>query len=274
MGVSTRQTSAWIAVSGLQDVADARAEALSSLALLGGESFDDLDRFAAKRTAETQYSVAGQALEKRWIQRSRLRFRPHCVASDLADTALHGAALRAHWHVPFIRTCRRHHIPILELDKVCHVRGPHDCTGRLGELGIRPDKLLQKESNRVPSTLEVYLTNRVIGSDYTPWLDILPFNAVAKASEALGLMLALGDEKQVGALSPGERIQAGAAGFEIVRADEQSIRSCLAELHRKGGSPTWFQRRFYGYFFLWLEASDSSLYAPIKKIMREHTRAT
>lgn len=254
----------------LQDVADGRAEALSSLALLGGESCEDLGRFAVKRIGETQYSVAGQALEKRWIQRSRLRFCPHCVAADLADKALHGVALRAQWHVPFVRTCHHHHVPILELDKICHVRGPHDFTGRLVDLGVRPDKLLRKESDRLPSPLELYLMDRITGSDYEPWLDSLPFNAVAMASEALGLMLAFGDEKQIGALSPGERIQAGAAGFEVVRAGEQSVRDCLAGLHRKGGSPTWFQRRFYGYFFLWLEASHSSLYAPIKKIMRDH----
>ena len=258
----------------LQDVADGRENALSSLAQLGGVDLNALSCFAVERIGETQYAVAGQELEKRWIQRSRLRFCPYCVADDLSDQTRQGAALQAYWHVPFIRTCCRHQIPIMEIAEICHTRGTHDFSGRLRDLEFSQDWFSKERTQRSPTKLECYLTKRIEGVPQNPWLDKLPFNAVAMASEALGLMLAFGPDKQIGGLSPSERCKAGEAGFEVVSNGEAAIRACLNDLHVQGGGPTWFQRRFYGYFFLWLEASKSKLYQPIKEIMREHIIAT
>lgn len=162
----------------------------------------------------------------------------------------------------------------MEIAEVSHTRGSHDFSGRLRDLEFSQDWFSKKQNQRSPTKLERYLTKLIEGVPQEPWLDELPFNAVAKASEALGLMLAFGPDKQIGGLSPGQRCKAGEAGFEVVSNGEASIRSCLKDLHVRGGGPTWFQRPFYGYFFLWLETSRSKLYQPIKEIMREHIIAT
>lgn len=258
----------------LQDVADGEPSALKLIGATGGLDFSDLQRFAVERTDAGQYLVAGQLLEKRWIQRAKLRFCPTCVSDDLQESGHHGAALKAYWHVPFIRTCHAHSMPLFEIDAISHARGPHDFSGRLRDLQLTPTTLRKYVSYRAVSPLEQYLVRRIDGKRQNRWLDRIPFNAVAMTSEALGIVLEFGNTRNVRSLSETERLLAGTLGYSVLSQGRFATQRALRDLNKRAGSPVWFQRRSYGYLFNWLEQSKAEQYEPIRKLMRDHIVST
>lgn len=253
-----------------QDVADGRRDALNTLARLCGETSKALEQFAVKRLGESQYSVAGQLLEKRWIKRGRLRYCPECVRGDLMHAERFGASQRAYWHVPFIRTCHKHGCSLLETTKICHSRGPHDFPGRLRDLGINIDTALSKSSKCEVSRTEAYLINRMDGIRQNEWLDTLSFNAVAMTSETLGFLLEYGARQQVSGLGTIERRLMADIGFDCLSNGRDSVLKALADFKGQSRATGFYGRTTYGYFYNWLEQSHSDLYEPIREIMREH----
>jgi|GEM_PF-2248502 len=253
-----------------QDVADGRSDALDHLARLSGQGIKRLEQHAVKRVGKSQYAVAGQLLEKRWIKRGRLRYCPECVRDDLIHSERLGASQRAYWHVPFIRTCHKHKCRLSEATEICHSRGPHDFSGRLRDLGITKETIITNAPSCEVSRTENYLINRMDGKRQNAWLDSLNFNAVAMTSETLGFLLEYGARQQVSGLGTIEKRRIADIGFDCLSNGRDAVLEALAKFISHSSRTGFYGRTTYGYFYNWLEQSHSDFYEPIREIMREH----
>ncbi|WP_441255779.1 TniQ family protein [Tardiphaga sp. 285_C5_N1_2] len=224
-----------------QSIVDGCSREIRKLCELGGTTFHDLMKNTVRRTGPA-FALRSEELAKDSIRRVRVLICPACVAQDIA-TSVQAPGLTAYgrlaWTLSPVRTCSRHSIALVEVARDLKPGVRHDFVRNIASAIPRIPRILDRAIHRPPSGLERYLLDRVDGCASSPWLDKMPFFAVAKTAETIGAVAEYGRTVNLKKLSENQRYTAGGAGFEILHQGEAGFTEFLAGLHK-----TYQVRRF------------------------------
>ncbi len=250
----------------MQGIADGNPWMVQKLAHLGELSSDDLFRWSVKRLKNTQYRIANQLIEKRWVVRTSLRLCPCCVAQTRHPDD-EGIVGQATWHIPFMRQCPQHGVLLKSFERVGYAGSVHDFTKRCLEqrweiLRVAEDAVVSK-----PSELSRYIEARAMGAPVTRWIDTLECNAAAYFCELLGLLVDRGADVGISALTEGERKEVGDIGYLIASGGTKAILEALRALHRPKVKSK--AQAHLGSLYQWLSRSARDVqYDPLKDLVR------
>lgn len=252
----------------MQGIADGNPWMIQKLAHLGGLDSDEMFRWSVKKLKNTQYRIANQLIERRWIVRTSLRLCPHCVAQTPHPDD-EGIAGQATWHIPFMRQCPQHGVLLKSFERVGYAGSVHDFTKRC--LEQRWDILRAAENAKVstPSGLSKYIEARAMGAPVTRWIDTLECNAAAYFCELLGLLIDRGGNVGISSLTEDERRQAGDIGYEITSGGTKLVVEALRELPRPKVKSK--AQAHLGSLYQWLNRSAmDAQYDPLKDLLRDY----
>ena len=260
-----------------QRLADGDVEALASLSALSGSPVAELARSAIVKVGR-DYRVRGQALAKKDSHRARLIVCVRCVAEDL-ETRREAwrAGIRFQWQLEPLRCCRKHGIMLAELD----YKPNHQLFDYASTLQPELGKVLDAADRARPRTaspLEEYLSARLDGASTSPWLDILPWYAAAKASEMLGALLVDGRNALISSYTDEQLIDAGCAGFEVTSRGPEAIYAALDQVRARadagGATKNPHFGIWFGRFFKRIKPlTDDGVYDPLRDILLDIARA-
>ncbi|AVA21281.1 MULTISPECIES: TniQ family protein [unclassified Rhizobium] len=215
--------------------------------------------------------INGEALSRASFHRYRLRYCPHCIEDDIKTRT--GDPLcrtygRLHWCVIHVRTCSKHHVPLLQTD-ISALAGSHNIAAMIA---ARPSATFQNEPQQF-SPFEAYIEDRLWGrSERKSWLDRLPLFVAGKLCEMVGATKLFGKSYFAEEISEIDWIKCAQTGFEILSPGEDSFRDFLRSLH----IDFWKQESSFGgrllygrlYERLAFEIDDAA-YDGIRDIMRD-----
>jgi hypothetical protein len=259
-----------------QDVVDGREDALAILADLGGADLEALSRSALQKGIGEDFALAGEAVSRSMLRRSRVRVCPDCLADGLARWPALGAAApfqRTEWTLSSLRTCPSHGLSLVTVADDQSPAVVHDFSALVGGKLSQLEAWRDQATRRSPSHLEQYLRARIAGCRTHPWLDALPFYAAAKLCEVLGAIALHGPKVNLEALGDHEMWEAGGVGHDIAADGPRGIRSLLDQLAsayslRVGGPGP---KALFGRLYEWLaHESEDPAYDPVRHIIREH----
>jgi hypothetical protein len=255
-----------------QQIVDGHPDAITELAYLSGADQHALSRRALVK-AGGYFVLDGERFTKANVIRNRARFCPHCVADD-ARNALGPPEARPYgrlaWLMAPLRTCRVHHIYLLE-----HVSPTNG--GIANDFLVLLDRALENgvgpELEAPESAFEQYLANRLINRD-TPntWIDGLAIQVVSRLSPIIGASLANGHKSSTYGFSTQQWLKSSESGFAVLAAGKDSFVDFIKSHHEQFHqcrTPIG-NRELYGrlYRFLSYENDDSD-FDVIREIIRE-----
>jgi TniQ len=277
--VSAREFAKDFALS-FQSIVDGCGREIQKLSDLGGAAFQDLMRNAVRRT-RNGFALASEQIAKDSIRRVRVCVCPACIVQDIAtsgDPPGLAAYGRAAWTISPIRTCEQHSIALVEVARDLKPGARHDFVRNIAAAIPRMTRLLERATHRPASGLEKYLLGRIDGCASSPWLDRMPFFAVAKTAETVGAVAEYGRTVNLRTLSENQRYMAGGAGFEILNQGETGFTEFLAGLHktyqvRRLGSegPQALLGRIYTTFG---QGLPDKAYDPVRDVISRFVMAT
>lgn len=256
----------------MQGIADGNPWMLQKLGHLGGLASDEIFRWSVKKLQNTQYRIANQLIERRWIVRTSLRLCPCCVVQTQHPDE-EGIVGKATWHIPFMRQCPQHGVLLKSFERVGYAGSVHDFSKRC--LEQRWDILRAAENAKVstPSGLSTYIEARAMGAPVTRWIDTLECNAAAYFCELLGLLVARGGSVGISSLTDDERRQAGDIGYQITSGGTKDVLDALAALPRPKVKSK--AQAHLGSLYQWLSRSAmDAQYTPLKDLIRNYVIET
>ncbi len=217
-----------------QSIVDGCNREIRKLCDLGGATFHDLMRSAIRRTGHA-FALRSEEIAKDSIRRVRVLICPACIAHDIASPTVAPGPVaygRFAWTLSSIRTCAQHSIALVEVARDLKPGVRHDFVRNVSGAIPRIPTILDRATHRPPSGLERYLLDRVDGRASSPWLDKMPFFAVAKTAETIGAVAEYGRSVNLKKLSENQRYAAGDAGFDILKNGEAGFTEFLSGLHK------------------------------------------
>lgn len=217
------------------------------------------------------YKINGNHITLKQLFRGRLRVCPQCLLADREEGGPFAPAGRSYWQISSIRTCAIHNIVLLDLPDAEFPRDMHDFAARVRDHWPLVEAGAANCNERVASSFERYLINRIEGLLSSHWLDDLPFDVVAKTAEMLGLAFVFGSTKSFNKSSGLELAEAGRIGFDLLAAGHEKMQSAFRKIQdRSKGARAGYYTDF-GHFARWLERMlDDDRYEPIRAIFRKY----
>lgn len=218
-----------------QDVVDGNADALASLADLGGVDGARLSRHALRKLDHERYLLGDQLIARPMLRRSLVRVCPACLADDLARWPRPGLAAayqRTEWLLSPLCTCPAHGVSLVSVAHNNYAMEAHDFSVLVSTPLAQLDDWREQAVKRAPSRLENYLRERLTGivRTATAWLNALPFYAAAKLCEVIGAVQLHGPKVAISAQDEEQQWMAGDVGFEIAADGPNGIRRLLDRL--------------------------------------------
>jgi hypothetical protein len=259
-----------------QSVIDGEERALRKLAEIGEAQPDELTESSVIRLSPTHLEYRRQQLRRHSMRRARLHICPQCLGEDIAasnlpaNLAVHG---RATWMVAAIRTCRAHHVKLVEVARDMPVHETHDWAANVAPAVARLKSLVDAATPRRPSGLERYLLDRFGGQSAGIWLDTFPFYAASHMTEIVGAVAAFGKEVNLDDLSDDQKHEAGRAGFELAKDGPAGIKSLMDDLHRRHvarqAAADGPQAVFGKLYVTFAHGSQDPAFDPLRQVMTE-----
>ena len=252
----------------MQGIADGNPWILQKLGHLGGLTSDEIFRWSVKKLKNTQYRVANQLIERRWIVRTSLRLCPCCVAQTqhLDDEGIVGQAT---WHIPFMRQCPQHGVLLKNFERVGYAGSVHDFSKRCLERRWDIMRAADDATVSTPSGLSKYIETRAMGAPVTRWIDTLECNAAAYFCELLGLLVDRGGDVGISSLTEDERRQVGDIGYKITSGGTKDVLGALRELPPPKVKSK--AQAHLGSLYQWLNRSAiDAQYDPLKDLIRDY----
>ncbi|WP_414470631.1 TniQ family protein [Microvirga sp. M2] len=258
--------------------------ALSRLSAATGADLEALRRFSLRHEepqGEAQvFSLNGQVLRPMSLCRSRVRVCLSCLAEDL-DSRSGPDRLRpygrAAWTLASVRTCARHWLALTCLPVPDSKPGVPDFAAAVQANWATITAGQIKGQELPPSNFEAYLLGRLWGeAPNVPFLDELPWYAVARACEMIGAVSLNGPRVRRSRLSERQWREAGDEGYRIAAAGDDAFTNLLTRLRDQvqaveDGRP----RRKFGRLYEWLSSEEKDpSYAAIRHRIAHHLIAT
>ncbi|MXQ12352.1 TniQ family protein [Microvirga makkahensis] len=265
-----------------QGIVDGDVQALKAMALRTRADLGLLAASAIVKVGERSYSIRGEALVRETLSRKTLRVCPHCILNDLQERSEPLAVRpfgRTAWLIEPIRTCPEHKVALVAVAEDDHPKRVHDFAALIQPAIPRMGQFADEAWRRSATAFERHLLARCEGleTNEAPFLGGLPFYAAAKTCEVIGAIATQGIRFRTERLSDAEWHEAGAAGYEITSAGEDSIRTFLSRLQDRFMSTKgdWGPRLVFGRLYEWLaHESEDTAYDPLRDIIRRHVVET
>lgn len=201
---------------------------------------------------------------------------PLCLKEDGGSDPVRGPRrwrFRLLWTVRYCAACPRHGVGLVSpVHKEMGYVPAHD-TARA--IGARLPELIAKTAPRPVTSLQRWVTRRMMGERGAGWLDGQDIDQATKATEMLGVVLAHGPMPNMNLMSAQDWDQAWEAGFEVTSRGAEAIVAALEGLTLRGRAST---RSFtgpqanLGRLYQWLAFNEASGWraGPIRDLVREH----
>lgn len=260
-----------------QAVIDGKPEALAELSALGGV---DLQPLLGEAFVTVGRSVAvhykGHKLSRLiHLSRDQVRMCPACMREDLDAQEFRVEARpyrRSHWILNHIRTCERHCTSLVRLGGMTNPATSQDTSLVVAKAIPLIEDVERRSVARTPSDLEAYVLRRLDGVVDASWLDRLPLHVVLQTSALFGCATLHGVKAKLSDLDEDARWHSDAAGFEIVRHGEDSIREGLDRLIAAawGSHSSKGTNSLLGQVHCWLSESQTDEdFDPVRKIVAD-----
>lgn len=264
-----------------QAVVDGDPETLHYVADLACVDADTLTSNATRRI-DGGYDLAGERLLRSTMRRTKVRACPRCLVSDTVvlsrprHAAMYG---RTRWLLDPIRSCPEHGTALVEVASADIPGSMHDFSLLVDPEYDRVRRLAEDAQLRPTSDLERYLLGR-LGEERvaSPWLDSLPWHAVARTCEVVGLVADFGRTAKINGMTEADWHRAGHTGFRVAQAGERSIRAFLSELQRTYPASSLGKegpQAVFGSLHRWLASTGKHPdFDPVREIMFRHVHET
>ena len=222
---------------GLDALIRGEAEAVATLAALGGEPLERVRRSVIRRVTPVARELRCEHFTAEITTDPATVFCPRCLAED--DAAGHAPAVqrrgRLIWRFAHVRVCPAHRIPLMRRAAEAWDAKTHEMAVRVperaGALARLADSLPEVGA---PSPLQDYLVARLDGAAGPAWLDGQTLEQAVTATELLGTVLAFGrfpDPETP--LTARDLDEAGRVGFEAAARGTAGVRAALAEIQSR-----------------------------------------
>lgn len=254
------------------------ASANERLAEVSGIPVDALTKNAFVKDG-WKFFLRGQALDGNSLRRGRQVVCPECLKDDVNGSDLPPSVAmssRVHWSLASIATCEKHNLALVTAAEALTQRERQNWS--VAGLVPQIDALTDAAVSRKPSTLEIYLLDRLSGNPTESFLDKLQFYAVEQAVQLFGTFSLFGDGVSPRQLDEAQFHAAGAAGFEILNSGVPTISEFLERVQREFsrqkvtkrdrtlGAPT-----IYGRIYTRLSVmSKDSAFWPLTDVVADH----
>jgi hypothetical protein len=263
----------------LQSVVDGNADAIGTIARLGGVDHSDLMANAFIRGDKRTYRHRGEHLTLFTLRRRRVHVCPACFSDDIQNNPKLSSKLavfsRAPWLIDAIKTCSVHNLELVQIAFDLPPRSLHEWVLAVEPSIMRLDRLAKQASQRRPSGLEAYVAARLDGVRQTPFLDSLELHCAIRTCSIIGAVEISGRMVNLKNLSDQDWWTAGAAGFQIAAGGPTKIDEFLRRLQdtyqgRSGGDGPASQ---FGRFYEWLAfRAKHPAYDPVRDLVGQHIR--
>lgn len=208
-------------------------------------------------------------LHLRALARRRPKYCPVCFREDLEREGSLGPYQRFAWLLDAVSACRTHRCLLQELPTVKSVRLESDFIQRVHAALGQGGDFLDETTSASPTALEDYLVGRILGHRTNRFLDRLDPWVVAETSEALGATIYHESARKVHTLRAAERLEAGAAGFDLLRQGREVLVDAMDDIRRKQKNPST-TRTYFRNLLNWLEQRTPNVFEPIREIFRDY----
>lgn len=238
-GTNAAQFSADLGLS-FADVIDGHPGALGELARRADVDPSALQGSSFRRIDTWRFERSGVTLPRHCVKSPVTRVCPVCLREDARASGLpaqSAMAFRGNWQVPFVRSCTRHNVLLVDLWTDANRLDRYDFASRLG---LHFDKIMAEDINSAasePSEFERWVEQRLSGRNDGAWLDQFDFHAAATFCELLGRAMVLSFIPKRRTPAEGEWQQIAELGFRCASHGEPAIRSVLSEVQERGGPP-------------------------------------
>ncbi len=218
----------------ITDIRDGVVASIRRLATLSGADAELLQFNNHERVSGKLTKVRGETFNNKHGRRSRLVICPCCIREDISSASpdmRHAAAYnRVSWTVTCMRTCVRHATPLVAIRPDVAGKGFIDFSRAIQSASHEVFDLAESAKPRTPSPFEIYIDRRLAGEATSPWLDSMPLHVALTAIESLGVALTQGINANTRSLPDGDRLEACAAGYEVLDGGIAKLQACLADL--------------------------------------------
>ncbi|WP_424942097.1 TniQ family protein [Aliiroseovarius crassostreae] len=244
-------------------------DTLRAFAELAGVEYECLLAHTPRMLDRNLFGFGAEVIKWRALQRNRLRYCPACLAEDRKLNGALGPYQRSSWVLTSIRSCHFHQCMLVDLSYAGAPSDGDDFLLKLttrrteqGEMVIEPVKMCDLE-------LERYLLRRIRGAKGPEWLDTLQFHVAAQLCENFGLLLTKGAEAVRHQTTEREWVEAGAAGYRVLRNGKDALTGKLKEIQNRNPIEYQLYRSKYRVFYQWLRDRDEG---PEFDEIRDHVR--
>ncbi|SDG43070.1 TniQ protein [Celeribacter baekdonensis] len=244
---------------------------IERVAALAGCDPTTLRNWTPHAPSKTNYQLGAEAPRFTAYSRSLIRGCPKCAAESRSKHGAHGPFHLGIWQLTSIRTCAQHSCMLIEVPPPTHHKHSYDFARMVDNMNLSDVKPVAEEAR----SLERYLIGRLEGASSGCWLDTLDFHVAAQLCENFGLLLTNGPKASRTETTERQWLEAGAAGYDILRNGPDHMFATLEELRMKAGPGCHTYGAIAGSFLTWLsQREDDAAFNDIRQIVFDYILRT
>lgn len=221
----------------------------------------------------------GETLTAGMLRRERVFVCPRCIADDISRAPGTAPILAAHdraiWKFASVRTCPVHRVELVECGRAQNkTRG--DFVSAIEPALPEMEKMSAAATPRPPSSLEVYVVQRLKEGKGENWIDGFDLHTLTKFCELAGAIATKGHAVAARSLTPQDWQIAGGVGFDAMAQGPSGIEDFVSRMWRSYPQvkvPNQRAQAVLGILHEWLR-SGSEGQRPIRELIYNHVVST
>ena len=244
---------------------------IERVAALAGCDPTTLRNWTPHAPSKTDYQLGAEAPRFTAYSRSSIRGCPKCAAEARSKHGAHGPFHLGIWQLTSIRTCAQHSCMLIEVPPPTHHKHSYDFARMVDNMNLSDVQPVAEEAR----SLERYLIGRLEGASSGCWLDTLDFHVAAQLCENFGLLLTNGPKASRTETTERQWLEAGAAGYNVLRNGPDQMFAALEELRMKAGPGCHTYGAIAGSFLTWLsQREDDAAFNGIRQMVFDYILRT
>ena len=254
-------------------------ETLNMLASRGGINFDDLQAWSLSPADGPRHKFAGGLFPSKTVLHPKMRACPVCLREDAERSDLppeQSMTVKGNWLIPHVMICLKHEHPLVEMWHQSEATARYDTAAHFARISpaIMSGKFDQDQ--REPTDFDIWIDNRISGSQTETWLDQHDLHAASTFCRMLGHALLRHEMSAPSSAHPDSRWALYQMGFDVARHGVIAIREALQGLQDLPCNPQQGPKAIFPLLYdrLAHDHRGDLAYEPFSAILRQHLLET
>lgn len=252
-----------------------KADQLDRLAMLSGESKDQITLFSPQKLGIGRYRVGKTTSGSGVFRRTRIRLCAACVSEAFSELGDPGIFQLLEWSVLCLPLCRKHNMPLIELPKAETSHQAYDVVTMAKQSWDLIRKSCDQDSINVPTAFEHYTLSRIYNGRQNDWLKEMDLTELSRACSTLGSAIHNLDHKETAKLSLQDHRELRQDGFDVLIRGQDALHRQFDQLKTNYRSDRPYFSSDMGEFYHWLRCACRNGRLPaFTKVTRDYIFAT